>query len=257
VIATLLLDGVERRVDLSAGTSLAIPIDRNGQHPRFFVDQGVRFETLAAGGFTGRVSAGGSCNAEVITTIPHCHGTHTESVGHITADAQAVQDELETGLLPAALVSVQAQERNADGQDGSPLIAAESLDWPEAARALIVRTLPNSPDKMHRDYASSPPYPLLSMAAIEKLVAAGIEHLLIDTPSLDAADDGGRLLRHRRFWGMAPGDTVAVDKRRHCTITEMIFVPDALADGLYLLGLGVGAMRSDAAASVPVVYPVT
>ena len=30
------------------------------------------------------VRDGGSCNADQITLIPHCHGTHTECVGHIS-----------------------------------------------------------------------------------------------------------------------------------------------------------------------------
>jgi arylformamidase len=256
VIASLEVGGATRRVDLSEGTSLAIPIKRHGQHPRFFVTEEARFETLSIGGFTGQVSAGGSCNVESIHCIPHCHGTHTEGVGHINRAGQAVQECLSPGLLPAALISVSPTSEHEETSAGSnPAICARHIEWPEWARALIIRTLPNDPDKCRRDYASAPPYPLLTVQAMEKIVAAGIEHLLIDTPSVDAADDGGRLLLHRIFWAMAPNQEDA-GKRSQCTITEMIFVPDHLKDGACLLDLGISALYSDAASSNPTVYPL-
>ncbi len=257
MIACFEFAGAERRVDLGSGTSLAIPIDRDGQHPRFFVDRQVRFEPLAIGNFTGRVATGGSCNAEIITFIPHCHGTHTEGAGHITGTAEAVQDALASGLIPAALVSVTPTFEHAETAVGAgPVITAAALDWPQGVQALIIRTIPNDPSKGRRDYGASPPYPLLSAEAMSKLVEAEIEHLLIDTPSVDAADDGGRLQQHRCFWGMAASDERPVDTRAACTITEMIYVPETLADGLYLLSLGVSALRGDASPSTPVVFPV-
>jgi arylformamidase len=257
LIARFDFAGTERRVDLSAGTCLAIPIGRDGQHPRFFVDRPVRFETLQAGGFTGRVKAGGSCNVETITFIPHCHGTHTEGAGHITDTAQAVQDGLACGLIPAVLISVTPTVEHLETAAGTgPVITSEALNWTRGTRALIIRTLPNDPDKCRRDYAASPPYPLLSIEAMSRLVADGIEHLLIDTPSVDAADDGGRLRQHRCFWGMDRGEDQPAKARATCTITEMIYVPDSLADGTYLLSLGVSALRGDASPSSPVVFPV-
>ncbi len=257
MIARFEFAGAERQVDLGAGTSLAIPIDRNGQHPRFFVDRQVRFEPLAIGNFTGRVATGGSCNAEIITFIPHCHGTHTEGAGHITGSAEAVQDALGCGLIPAALISVTPTRKHAETAVGAgPVITAAALDWPQGVQALIIRTIPNDPAKCRRDYGASPPYPLLSADAMSKLAEAGIEHLLIDTPSVDAADDGGHLRQHRCFWGMGTGHERPAETRAACTITEMIYVPDALADGLFLLSLGVSALRGDASPSTPVVFPV-
>jgi len=37
------------------------------------------------------------------------------------------------------------------------------------------------------------------------------------------------------------------------TITEMVFVDDSIADGLYLLNLQVASLRNDAAPSRPVI----
>lgn len=256
--AVIELAGRPRQVELDAGSSLAIPIEPGGRHPRFFTDQTVGFDTLSIGSFTGQVSAGGSCNVETVRFIPHCHGTHTEGVGHITRDARSVQTGLETGLIPAALLTVQPEQDSSETSAGAgPMISSKALDWPEGVRALILRTLPNEDSKCRRDYAASPPYPLLSVEAMDKIVAGGIDHLLLDTPSVDAANDGGHLTQHRRFWGMASGAVEANIARAHCTITEMIFAPDRLADGLYLLSLGVSALRGDASPSAPMIYPLT
>ncbi|MDP1142521.1 hypothetical protein, partial [Klebsiella pneumoniae] len=86
-------------------------------------------------------------------------------------------------------------------------------------------TLPNGADKRERDYAEAPPYPLLEPAAVERMAASGIEHLLIDTPSLDGSDEE-RLLRHRLFWGLDPesSSTAVPASRSTATVTEMIFV---------------------------------
>jgi len=77
------------------------------------------------------------------------------------------------------------------------------------------------------------------------MVDQGIEHLLIDLPSIDPEVDGGALAAHRALW---------TEDGRHRTITELIRVPTSLTDGLYLLNLQVAAFENDAAPSRPVVF---
>jgi len=258
VIASIELGGRERLVDLANGASLAIPQTAGGSHPKFFVAEDIATEPLQSGGFTGRVAGGGSCNVERVHTIPHCHGTHTEGPGHLMQEAVPVQHQLDLAMIPAIVISVFSDQDGSDHEDGyCPVIAAGSLEIPGEARAVIIRTLPNDADKCRRNYAHAAPYPVLSLEAMDRLVAADIQHLLIDTPSVDPADDGGRLARHRRFWSMQADDSRPATERAGCTITEMIFVPDSIADGLYLISLGVSALHSDAAASAPVVYPIS
>ncbi len=255
--AHLELGGRQLAADLGAGIGLSIPIRPDGRHPRFFVDEAVGFETLSGGGFTGRVERGGSCNVDRVRLIPHCHGTHTEGPGHITRQAEPVQQGLETGLIPAWLLSVNPGPAAGETAAGiGPVIRGADLSWPAYARALIIRTLPNDPTKCERDYASAAPYPLLSVEAMRAIANGGIEHLLIDTPSVDAADDGGQLAQHRRFWQMAPGQTEAPARRGHCSITELIYVPEQAADGAYLLSLGVSALHGDASPSAPLIFPL-
>ena len=90
------------------------------------------------------------------------------------------------------------------------------------------------------------------------IVEKGIQHLLVDIPSIDRMHDDGRLANHRLFWGVAPGVREAGSQTRtDKTITEMIFVDDKIGDGLYLLDLQVPAWQSDCAPSNPVLYPLT
>jgi len=250
MIATLTVDGQTRRADLSAGVSLGITIAEDGQHPRFFVDQGARFRPLQAGTFSGRVRQGGSCNADVVEFIPHCHGTHTEGFGHVCEGHEPVDAGLNTALFTARLVSVEPDRVDAQG---SPVVSSKDLARHLDRQALIIRTLPNETSKRWRDYNRTPPYPILSDDAMRQVAEAGIQHLLIDTPSLDAADDPSLRL-HRLFWQLAPNDARPPEARQAATLTEMIFAPDEVDDGDYLLHLGLSTLVSDATASCPTLF---
>src|SRR5579862_5259183 len=186
--ARIALGGREVRVDLSRPVDLAIALNFHGPQPRHFDAPAAHAAALAVGDFSGAVALGASCNCEVITLIPHCNGTHTEGVGHLTREAVDVYRTVPPGLLPAVLLSVTA-ERATTGLEGSEprpqphdeLITRRALEraWPRApfeARALIIRTLPNREDKRTRDY-SGRAAPYLSREAAQLLVERGILHL--------------------------------------------------------------------------------
>jgi hypothetical protein len=121
-------------------------------------------------------------------------------------------------------------------------------------RALIIRTLPNPPDKQHQNYGDSTP-PYLTREAAELLIEHGIEHLVVDLPSIDRAHDEGRLTAHRIFFGLPPGSTtLARATRARATVTELAYIPDAATDGPYLLELQVPALGGDAVPSRPLLY---
>jgi hypothetical protein len=125
---------------------------------------------------------------------------------------------------------------------------------PFEPRALIIRTLPNQPDKQHRNYSDSTP-PYLSREAAELLIERGIEHLVVDLPSIDRAHDEGRLTAHRIFFGLPPRSTaLAQATRPRATVTELAYIPDAAPDGPYLLELQVPALGGDAVPSRPLLY---
>ena len=115
---------------------------------------------------------------------------------------------------------------------------------------LLIRTLPNDLGKLQKDYSGTNP-PYLAVEAVEWMVSQGIKHLLLDLPSIDREEDGGALAGHKAFWQF-PGE-----ERLDCTVTELIFVPDEIEDGLYFLNLQIAAFELDATPSKPVLYQLT
>jgi kynurenine formamidase len=246
---------------------LAIPLRFDGDQPRFFAESSATAEPLRAGSFTGSVGHGASCNCATVTLAPHCHGTHTECVGHVTREPFPLTDVTPVPPALALLVTVtpRALGTVTPGTHAAPAdpvihrddLAAAAARWlGDPWTALVVRTLPNDPGKRSRAYDGSPcPAPYFHADAMRWIVARGVVSLVCDLPSLDRADDAGRLEAHRLYWGLPPGATsAALASRPHALVTELAYVPDAAQDGLYLLDLQVPAFGSDAAPSRPVLY---
>jgi arylformamidase len=266
--ARIALGGREVGVDLSRPVSLAVELDFAGPQPRHFGAPRASAQPFEAPGFAGAVVRGASCNCDVISLIPHCNGTHTECVGHLTRERLDASRVAPLGLQPALLVTVDPESAGAEGSDPEPrasdlLVTRRALEraWlsaaPFEARALIVRTRPNRADKRLHDYsAETPPY--LTREAAGLLVERGIVHLVVDLPSIDRSRDEGRLTAHRVFFGLPPGATaLAQATRPDATITELAFVPEEVRDGAYLLELQVPALGGDAVPSRPLLYPLS
>jgi arylformamidase len=263
------VEGRRFQIEVARPYDLAIALDFDGRQPRWFDAPAARSTALASGSFSGRVESGASCNCSSLSLTPHCDGTHTECAGHLTRAPLAVRTVVPAGFIPALLLTV-APVRAADSAEGSRpppaasdrLITGEALRqaWPAvpafAPRALIVRTLPNSPSKRSMDYRTHPA-PYLSLGAASLMVDRGIEHLLLDVPSADRADDGGQLSAHREFFGLPGGSTsLAAVRRPQCTITELVYIDSLIADGSYLLNLQIPSLGGDAVPSRPLLYPV-
>jgi kynurenine formamidase len=274
VIVRTGVGGRELRLDLARPVSLAIDLDFSQNQPRHFGAPTATTRPFAVPGFSGSVAQGASCNCHTLTLIPHCNGTHTECVGHLTREPMDAHRVVPLGLLPALLVSLEPAPARASGEGTEPvpqptdlLITRQSLEksWlaatpasgaPFQPRALVIRTLPNPVTKQHQDYSNQTP-PYLSREAAELLVERGIEHLVVDMPSIDRARDEGRLTAHRIFFGLPRGDTtLAHATRANATVTELAYLPDSLADGPYFLQLQVPALGGDAVPSRPLLYPI-
>jgi arylformamidase len=269
VQARLTIDGREIAVDLSQPADLALELDFSGPQPRHFGAPRASsrpYETPGLG-FRGSVERGGSCNCELITLIPHCNGTHTECAGHVTRERLDAWRVAPAGLLPALLLSVMPEAPGDEGSDpvpqpGDRLITRRALAqaWPASVpftpHAVVIRTLPNNPEKRACDYTGQIP-PYLSQEAAMLLVGRGVLHLVVDVPSIDRAHDEGRLTAHRLFFGLPRGAVrLATATRASATITELAFIPDSVADGAYLLELQVPALTGDAVPSRPLLYAV-
>lgn len=241
--------------DLKRGISLAIPLRFAGPQPSFFGTSPASATAVASGAWVGDTRRGGSCNVEEYRFVPHCNGTHTECVGHMVDEPVGLNEQLPGTLSPATLVSVKPAAQAID----ATLMQAALLRHPNAPfhKALILRTLPNGEDKLTRRYDGPLPAPYLTPDAMAILVNAGVEHLLVDLPSLDPAQDEGRMAAHRVFWAMPEaGHRLADARRPGGTVTELIYVPDDVPDGYYLLDLQIPAFMTDAAPSRPVIFPV-
>ncbi|MEQ1579650.1 MAG: cyclase family protein [Steroidobacteraceae bacterium] len=254
--------------DLSRPLNIAIALAFDGAQPSFYGAQPATAVPLHSGSFVGDVLKGGSCRCSTYTLTPHCNGTHTESVGHVVHEPVSIHATASEAFLVARVVSVApsaVEEGTAEpAVPGDRIITAAQLqsalksDATVGCRALVVRTLPNAADKTTRTYAldaGMPPY--FSTDALRWIVAQGVDHLVVDLPSIDRAVDGGLLRGHRIFWGLPEGSTqLAHATRPHATITELAYIDNAIADGPYLLNLQVPAFESDAAPSRPILYPI-
>ena len=257
----------EVRIDLSEPISLAIDLDFSARQPRHFGAPAASAHPFSVPGFSGSVLSGASCNCQILSLIPHCNGTHTESVGHLTQERIDTYQLTPRGLLPTLVLTVEPAGAATTGESTQPaphstdlLVTRRALEsaWPARLPfdpgALAIRTLPNTPDKRQRDYSDlTPPY--LSRECAAFLVERHIEHLVVDLPSIDRAHDEGLLTAHRIFFGLPPGSvTLAQAARPRATITELAYIPDTVTDGAYLMELQVPALGGDAVPSRPLLY---
>ena len=245
MIATLGHPAREYRIDLSRPLDISIAL-RGGEHNvnAWYLDA-PRIEPHRQDGFVGQVSQGGSTNFNDIWFNPHSHMTHTECLGHITEAFHSVNDKLKKYFFTAELRSLTPEPMGEDLVISEKQLArALGGNRPEA---VVIRTLPNGEDKRHSTHSNTNPPYLLEEAA-RFLVRCGVDHLLIDLPSVDRERDGGALLAHRAFWNMAG------EPRTASTITELIYVPDRILDGSYILELQVAPMENDASPSRPILY---
>ena len=189
---------------------------------------------------------GGSTNFRNIFFNPHGHGTHTECVGHITNEIHSVNERLSQFHFRAQVISLTPENIGEDRVILPHHLAEFTFDNTEA---LIVRTLPNSIADKQKNYSNTNP-PYFSVECMEQINAWGVQHLLIDLPSVDREMDGGALLMHNAFWN------TVVDEQSQKTITEFIYVADGIADGAYILNLQVAPFENDAAPSRPILYGI-
>ncbi|GAC1598889.1 MAG: cyclase family protein [Hymenobacter sp.] len=237
--------------DPAAPLDISLPLAPGPEQVSCFWAEPVEFDTIRVGRFVGSVALGGSTNYQRVHLTPHGNGTHTECYGHISPDPAATLNQcLRRFLFVARLVSVAPRPQpNGDqvvmlADVLSALAAPADRALPEA---LILRTLPNDEAKRRRHYSGTNP-PYIEPALAGFLVEHHVQHFLLDLPSVDREEDAGQLLAHHAFW------QYPAQPRRAATITELIFVPDVVADGLYLLNLQITSLELDASPSKPVLY---
>jgi hypothetical protein len=186
--------------------------------------------------FIGRCLLTGPVLAQVITVTPHDNAQNSDTYDPPLEAADRV-------ITKAELVGVLQQ--------------IDDLHRLGQTQALIVRTQPNGESKRQREYSFANPPAFFTTEAMQVIRDLGIQHLLVDLPSVDRMRDQGRLSNHCLYWNLDV-DTRAITNEAWTdkTITEMVFVPDRVPDGLYLMDLQIAAFNTDAAPSRPILFPL-
>jgi arylformamidase len=237
------------KADLSKPVDITIPITSGEKNPNCFQAPAPLFEPVQAGHFIGAIAAGAPVNFFNIHLNPHGNGTHTESLRHISDEGPTVYQALKEFYQVARLLSVTPELQHND------LVITRSLlekIWVDThlVKTLIIRTRPNEHSKKERNYSNTNP-PYIEPEAMKLVVERGVEHLVVDLPSVDREEDGGLLQAHHIFWN------VPDSPRNNATITELVYVPDEISDGLWLTAIHTPALELDAAPSRVLLFSIS
>jgi len=247
LIATIKYNTKNYKIDLSKPLDISIPLHGDASNVNAWYVGAPKIAPHIADGSKIKVSEGASVNFNDIQFNPHAHGTHTECVGHITKEFYSINQNLKRFFFLAEVITI-APEKN--GEDF--IVSKKQLQYAlgnKKREAVVIRTLPNTKEKLSRRYSNTNP-PYLCEEAMELLVKKRVEHLLIDLPSVDKEKDNGALLSHKAFWN------IDGEIRTHATITEFIYVNNSIDDGTYFLNLQVAPFENDASPSRPVLYEI-
>ena len=247
MIATIQYNSRKLQIDLSKPLDISMPLISSKKNVNAWYIDEPKIEPFKDGEWIAAVSEGADINFNNIQFNPHAHGTHTECVGHITKEVHSINKNLKTFFFLAEVITVAPENYLKD-----KVISKKQLQFALGNKkrdAVILRTIPNTREKLSRQYSNTN-WPYLKEDAVKFLVSKGIKHLLIDLPSIDREKDGGELLGHNSFWNTKG------KLRMDATITELIYVSNKIDDGEYFLNLQIAPFENDASPSKPVLYKV-
>lgn len=249
MIANLFHSGKTYQIDFFKPIDISIPLDNTKDRVSAWYVEPMKLEPVVNGDWIGDVNKGGSVNFRNITFNPHGNGTHTECVGHISKEFYSINKTLQRFMFLAELITVLPFEiENGDFVITRKMLE-EHLKESGKPEAVIIRTLSNGLNKLHYQYSNTNP-PYIQKEAILYLNEKGVQHLLIDMPSIDKEKDDGKLEAHHAFWNYPEKPEL------HKTITELIYVPNEVIDGTYILNLQFAPFENDASPSKPLLYKI-
>ena len=245
------INGKKFGFNLASGTDISMVLKPNQPNVNCYYAQNPESEIIRAGDFVGSVAEGGPVNYNLLRLIPHGNGTHTECYGHIAPNPEATLSNcLKKFHFIGRLVSI--TEIAIEGQD--TYITASQLEYKLKrntlpVEALIIRTLPNRTEKLNAQYSGTNPT-YFEPACGKMLAEAGITQLILDLPSFDREEDEGLLAAHKGFW------QYPANIRTDACITELVYIPDSVPDGYYMVNIQTINIHSDASPSRVVLYPL-
>ncbi len=231
---------------------LSVPVNPHTGLPRAWYKGPATASPVRTESWVGSIAEGGSVNFRDLTFNPHAHGTHTETREHISDEFQPIdalaRSEHLPFLLPALLLEAQPESADQDWVvPTSALEKASELLTQKAPRAVVLRCTTSD---VQRDWSNANP-PYLADGFADILVRHGVQHLLLDLPSVDREVDNGVLRAHNAFFFSGGNPRVGA------TISELLCVPQGVSEGLGLLAMQVAPFINDAAPSRPLWFPAS
>ncbi len=229
---------------------LSVPVNPHSGLPRAWYKGPASVEPVRSDHWVGSVAEGGAVNFRDLSFNPHAHGTHTETREHIHDAFQPIDARARSAalpfILPAFFIEAAPEQRGKNWEVSLSALVPFIQDIETLKPSALVLKCTNG--DVLRDWSDSNP-PFLEDGFAEQLCLLGIEHLLIDLPSVDQEVDGGHLRAHNAFFGPA------ASPRPNATISELLGIPNGLSQGPGLLALQVAPVVNDAAPSRPVWFP--
>ena len=247
MIASIQYNSNKYKIDFSQPIDISIPLIASKQNVNAWYIDEPKIEPVQIEDWIASVAKGSPVNFNNIQFNPHAHGTHTECVGHITKKVHSINQNLNQFFFLAEVITVAPEKLNDDF-----VISKKQVQFALGNKkrdAVVIRTMPNTKEKLSMQYSNTNPTYLLEETA-NYLKKKGVKHLLIDLPSVDKEKDEGKLLAHNAFWNTTG------KLRLDATITEFIFVPNNVVDGTYFLNLQIAPFENDATPSKPVLYEI-
>tara|TARA_B100001029_G_C15061583_1_gene459017 strand:- start:2243 stop:3052 length:810 start_codon:yes stop_codon:yes gene_type:complete len=247
---------------------ISIPMNFNNKQPNFYDVKKSQLKYLNHDGKIFSVAKGAGCNVPEINLNIHCSGTHTECVGHLLEDSGNIGKILNDLLLPAILITVKPFPFSKNNEsyhykvgDNEQVLSKKTIEneinkWKFfSPKAIVVRTTPNIEEKKYFKYSQNLA-PFFTNEALKFFYEIGIEHLVVDIPSIDRMVDGKILGNHRIFWGDGFNSRGKINPKSKKTITELTYIPNSIKDGCYFLNIQIPHFVCDAAPSRPLLLKI-
>lgn len=242
---TVEINGVSYEIDLNAPyADLSMAVTDIAR--AWYIDA-PKFTPVILGDWKGSVELGGNMNFFSIDFNPHAHCTHTETAGHISHKRHSINQHFKAPYtLALVLYPKVTNGRVSLKRFMKAWLEAKEYGGTDGIKSVIIKTDCGNAN-LQRNYSQTN-WPYLDAEIGTFIRNEGIDHILIDQPSVDQEEDGGALACHKSFWGPSPESTL------HRTITELAHIPDHVQPGNYLLHLQVAPIENDAAPSRPLLY---
>jgi len=151
LITTIQYNSRKLQIDLLKPLDISMPIRASKKNVNAWYIDEPKIEPVRDGEWIAAVSEGADVNFNTISFNPHAHGTHTECVGHITERVHSINQNLKTFFFLAEVITVAPENDNED-----KVISKKQIQFALGNKkrdAVILRTIPNTRDKLSRQYS--------------------------------------------------------------------------------------------------------